>query len=119
MPYQIQEARNALKKLLQINQKISAVVCGQDVLAIGALLEAQEKRIQVPKKLSIIGFDNLELTRHLNPSLSTIHIDSISMWSQAARHLISQINGAKGLPKKIFVDARLIIRDSTSTRVKG
>jgi LacI family transcriptional regulator len=119
IPYQIQEARIALKKLLQIDPKISAVVCGQDVLAIGALLEAQEKRIQVPKKLSIIGFDNLELTRHLNPSLSTIHIDSIRMWWQAAHHLISQINGAKGLPKKILVDASLIIRDSTATKAKS
>ena len=116
VPYQIQDARIALKKLLQINPKISAVVCGQDVLAIGALLEAQEKGIQIPKKLSIIGFDNLELTRHLNPSLSTIHIDSIGMWSQAAHHLISQINGLKGLPRKIFVDVGLVIRESTTNK---
>jgi LacI family transcriptional regulator len=116
VPYQIQDARIALKKLLQINPKISAVVCGQDVLAIGALLEAQEKGMQIPKKLSIIGFDNLELTRHLNPSLSTIHIDSIGMWSQAAHHLISQINGLKGLPRKIFVDVGLVIRESTTNK---
>ncbi len=116
VPYQIQDARIALKKLLQINPKISAVVCGQDVLAIGALLEAQDQGIEVPKKLSIIGFDNLEITRHLNPSLSTIHIDSKDMWSQAAHHLISQINGLKSLPRKIYANIGLVIRDSTTNK---
>ncbi len=117
VPYQIQDARIALNKLLQINSKISAIICGQDILAIGALLEAQQKGIEVPKKLSIIGFDNLEITRHLKPSLSTIHIDSKGMWSKAAHHLISQISGLKELPKKIYTDIRLVVRESTTYRI--
>ena len=114
VPYQIEDARFALKKLLQINPRISAVVCGQDILAVGALLEAQDKKIEVPKKLSIIGFDDLELTRHLSPSLSTIRVDSIGMWSKAAHHLISQIQGLARLPRKINVEVSLVIRDSTT-----
>ena len=118
VPYQIQDARIALKKLLQINPKISAVVCGQDVLAIGALLEAQEKGIQIPHQCSILGFDNLELSRHIQPSLSTIHIDAIGMWSKAAHHLMSQINGINRLPRKILADVSLVIRDSTGGVLK-
>ena len=119
VPYQIEDARVALKKLLQINPKISAVVCGQDILAIGALLEAQDKQIEVPKKLSIIGFDDLELTRHLSPSISTIRVDSIGMWSKAAHHLISQIQGIARLPRKINVEVSLVIRDSTTNMSKS
>jgi LacI family transcriptional regulator len=118
VPYQIEDARVALKKLLQINPKISAIVCGQDILAIGALLEAQDKKIEVPEKLSIIGFDDLELTRHLNPSLSTVRVDSIGMWSKAAHHLISQIQGLARLPRKINVEVSLVIRDSTTNMSK-
>ncbi len=118
VPYQIQDARIALKKLLQINPKISAVVCGNDVLAIGALLEAQSQGIKIPHQCSILGFDNLELSRHIQPSLSTIHIDAIGMWSKAAHHLMSQINGINRLPRKILADVSLIIRDSTGGVLK-
>jgi LacI family transcriptional regulator len=118
VPYQIQDARIALKKLLQINPKISAVVCGNDVLAIGALLEAQSQGIKIPYQCSILGFDNLELSRHIQPSLSTIHIDAIGMWSKAAHHLISQINGINRLPRKILADVSLVIRDSTGGVLK-
>ncbi len=118
VPYQIQDARSALKKLLQINPKISAVVCGNDVLAIGALLEAQSQGIKIPHQCSILGFDNLELSRHIQPSLSTIHIDAIGMWSKAAHHLMSQINGINRLPRKILADVSLVIRDSTGGVLK-
>ena len=116
--YQIQDARIALKKLLQINPSISAVVCGNDVLAIGALLEAQSQGIKIPHQCSILGFDNLELSRHIQPSLSTIHIDAIGMWSKAAHHLMSQINGINRLPRKILADVSLVIRDSTGGVLK-
>jgi LacI family transcriptional regulator len=118
VPYKIQDARIALKKLLQINPKISAVVCGNDVLAIGALLEAQSQGIKIPYQCSILGFDNLELSRHIQPSLSTIHIDAIGMWSKAAHHLMSQINGINRLPRKILADVSLVIRDSTGGVLK-
>ena len=118
VPYQIQDARIALKKLLQINPSISAVVCGNDVLAIGALLEAQSQGIKIPYQCSILGFDNLELSRHIQPSLSTIHIDAIGMWSKAAHHLMSQINGINRLPRKILADVSLVIRDSTGGVLK-
>ena len=118
VPYQIQDARIALKKLLQINPRISAVVCGNDVLAIGALLEAQSQGIKIPHQCSILGFDNLELSRHIQPSLSTIHIDAIGMWSKAAHHLMSQINGINRLPRKILADVSLVIRDSTGGVLK-
>ena len=119
VPYQIQDARIALKKLLQINPSISAVVCGNDVLAIGALLEAQSQGIKIPYQCSILGFDNLELSRHIQPSLSTIHIDAIGMWSKAAHHLMSQINGINRLPRKILADVSLVIRDSTGGVLKN
>ncbi|MBU3620661.1 LacI family DNA-binding transcriptional regulator [Polynucleobacter sp. CS-Odin-A6] len=116
--YDLQEARLGLKKLLLSNPKITAIICGQDVLALGAMLEAQSQGIKIPKELSIIGFDDLEISRHLIPSLTTIHIDAIGMWAQAANHLISQINGVESLPRKINTAVNLVIRGSSSAAGK-
>jgi LacI family transcriptional regulator len=117
-PYELQEARLGLKKLLLNNPKITAIICGNDVLAMGALLEAQKQGIKVPKELSIVGFDDLEISRHLLPSLTTIHIDAVGMWAQAANHLISQINGVDNLPKKIKANVNLVIRESSGSAPK-
>ena len=116
--YELHEARLGLKKLLISNPKITAIICGQDVLALGALLEAQNQGIKVPKELSIVGFDDLEISRHLLPSLTTIHIDAVGMWAQAANHLISQINGVDNLPKKIKANVNLVIRESSGAAPK-
>jgi LacI family transcriptional regulator len=97
---------------------MTAIICGNDVLAMGALLEAQKQGIKVPKELSIVGFDDLEISRHLLPSLTTIHIDAIGMWAQAANHLVSQINGVDNLPKKIKANVNLVIRESSTVAPK-
>ena len=117
-PYGLHEARLGFKKLLLNNPKITAIICGQDVLALGALLEAQKQGLRIPQDLSIIGFDDLEISRHLLPSLSTIHIDAVGMWAQAANHLISQINGVDNLPRKIKASVNLVIRESSSSPPK-
>lgn len=84
------------------------------MLALGALLEAQKQGLRITKDLSIIGFDDLEISQHLTPSLSTIHIDAIGMWAQAANHLIFQINGVDNLPRTINASVNLVIRESSS-----
>jgi len=117
-PYELQEAKLGLKKLLLNNPKITAIICGNDVLAMGAMLEAQKQGINVPNALSIIGFDDLEISRHLQPSLTTIHIDAIGMWAQAANHLVSQINGVSNLPRMIKASVNLVIRESSGPAPK-
>ena len=74
--------------------------------------------MKIPRDVSIDGFDNLEISRHLLPSLTTIHIDAIGMWAQAANHLISQINGVENLPKKIKANVNLVIRESSAVAPK-
>ena len=116
--YELHEARLGLKKLLLKNPKISAVICGNDVLALGALFEAQNQGLKVPDDLSIIGFDDLEISKHVLPRLTTIRIDAIGMWAQAANHLVSQINGVSNLPRKVITNCNLVIRESTGVAPK-
>ena len=118
-PYTIEAARDALKQLLDTEPKLTAIICGNDVLALGALLEASKQGIAVPKKLSIMGFDDLELSRHLMPSLTSMHVNANSMWREAAKHLVAQINGDNALPQEIKTPVNLVVRESTGKSPKN
>jgi LacI family transcriptional regulator len=57
----------------------SAVICGSDVLAFGALVECSSKGLRVPEDVSIVGFDDLEFAAHLNPPLTTMQVPAAEM----------------------------------------
>ena len=57
----------------------TALFCGNDVLAVGAVLEAQHMGLKVPQNISIVGFDDLPLSAHMSPGLTTVHVPSRRM----------------------------------------
>ena len=69
VPYTLDDAREAARYLLNLNDRPTAVVCGNDVIAYGVLLEAERSGFSVPRDLSVVGFDDLDWSRHLRPSL--------------------------------------------------
>ncbi|MBN3789396.1 LacI family DNA-binding transcriptional regulator [Burkholderia sp. Ac-20353] len=75
----------------------TAVICGNDALALGALLEAQALGIDVPSQLSITGFDDIALAREIRPSLTTMWVDTAAIGRQAAHALLDALeNGVPG-----------------------
>ena len=71
-PYAISAGREALRGLMALSPRPTAVICGNDVLALGALLEAPSLGLEVPDDLSITGFDDLDLAREIQPGLTTV-----------------------------------------------
>ncbi len=112
-PYGIDDGRIGLRTLLDTIPDMTAVFCGNDVLAIGVLFEAQSLGLQVPKDLSIVGFDDLELSAHLTPPLTTVRVESDKMGARTAEMLLLKLAG-KPVPHAIQIDANLIVRSSTS-----
>lgn len=112
--YDVSAARLGFRKITDQSSKITALICGQDVIAYGAILEAQHLKIDIPKDLSIVGFDDLELSQHIIPSLTTIRYDAKDMWSKAAENLLARINGDQSVSRLIRSETILIIRDSTA-----
>jgi len=110
--YQIEAGRIACRQLLNSPTPPTAILCGNDVLAAGALLECQASGIDVPNQVSIAGFDDLALSAHLTPSLSTVHIPFNIMGQKAAQYLIQRLAGATPQPHQ-KVDVQLRLRDST------
>lgn len=69
----------------------SAYVCANDITAIGAMCAIQKKGINIPKDISLIGFDDIEMCQYVSPSLTTIHVDIKNMGFLSAHKLIDSI----------------------------
>lgn len=91
----------------------TAVVCGNDVIAVGALLQARDRGLRVPEELSIIGFDNLEWAREYSPSLTTVDVPCTEMGVQAARALLARVEGREA-PQAVEVALRIVERHTTA-----
>ncbi len=112
-PYSIAGGRDGLEALLAHRPSPSAIVCGNDILAFGALFEARDRAIAVPRALSIIGFDDLELCAHLRPSLTTIAIATAEMGERAADYVLRRLSGEEP-PRAIRIPISLCVRQSTA-----
>lgn len=92
-PYTVAGGRAGLVALLRRRPRPTAIVCGNDILAFGALFEALDRGLAVPADLSIIGFDDLELCANLRPSLSSIAIETAEMGTRAAEYVLRRLDG--------------------------
>jgi len=91
--YSLAAAREGLRALMAVQTPPTAIVCGNDVLAFGALLEAQRLGLAVPKQLSITGFDDLELAGQVQPALTTVRVPADEMWRCAAERVLAALAG--------------------------
>jgi LacI family transcriptional regulator len=117
-PYGLAEARDGFRALMAATPAPTAMLCGNDVLAFGALLEAQKMKIAVPKALSVIGFDDLEMARHIHPALTTVHVPTEKMWGAAADPLIEALD-RRPVATPTEVEVELVVRDSTGPAPRG
>ena len=115
-PYTIAGGRSAFLSLLNRSLKPSALVCGSDMLAIGALQECKARGIAVPSELSIMGFDDLEIAAHLDPALSTVEVPSGDMGRAAAEYIVGLCCGTE-LPSTTVFETALVIRGTTARSV--
>jgi LacI family transcriptional regulator len=110
--YALAEARDGLRQLMALRPAPTAILCGNDVLAFGAMFEATSLGIHVPRDLSIVGFDDLEMARHMQPALTTVHVPTEHMWQLVADRIIAALSK---LPfrESTEVELELVVRGST------
>ncbi len=112
-PFGIPAGRVALGRLLDSGERFTALVCGNDLLAIGALLEAAARGIAVPGRLSVTGFDDIELAGEFSPALTTVHIPVADIGRIAAERMLARIGGGE-VPKSHEIPVHLVVRESTA-----
>ncbi|MCV6592445.1 MAG: LacI family DNA-binding transcriptional regulator [Silicimonas sp.] len=91
-PYGIEAGGEAFDRLMETAAP-SLVICGNDVLAAGALKRARDWRLSVPRDVSITGFDGIELSRLVTPALTTVHVPHRAMGVAAAEALMAACAG--------------------------
>ena len=111
--YGVTEGRDAFRQLMAAPAPPTAVICGSDVYAIGALLECQRLGIKVPEDISVSGFDDLEISRHLNPPLTAVNVPAVEMGRLAAEYLLARIANQPAA-KRTELDCMLSVRHSVA-----
>jgi LacI family transcriptional regulator len=91
--YTFEEGGKALEKLLRLKERPTAIVGGNDILAVGVLREAKRRGIRIPEDLSIVGFGDLDIADQADPPLTTIRTPKREIGAAAANYLIKALNG--------------------------
>jgi len=91
----------------------TAIFAANDWIALGVLAAAREMAISVPERLSVVGFDDMSLTAHITPALTTIRQPLAAIGELAAKLLIERINTGHVEPKMHLLEPDLIVRAST------
>lgn len=109
--YGIESGAAALEQLMSLASPPTVIMCGNDVLAAGALLRARDLGINVPGDLSITGFDDIELATIVSPALTTVHVPHREMGHQAAVSLVDMLEKKTDLVS-VELQSSLRIRDT-------
>jgi LacI family transcriptional regulator len=110
----IASGREGMRKIvLDDRMRPTALVCTNDYIATGAMIEAKELGLVIPRDLSIVGFDDTDMSAHLDPPLTTIRVPSRKMGEAIAKYIIGYLErGAADVPPTI--EAELVIRGTTA-----
>jgi LacI family transcriptional regulator len=112
-PYRMDSGEAALRVVLDRRPDITAVFCGSDILAVGAMKECRRRGLHVPRDVSIVGFDNLEVAEYLSPALTTIAIPAEMMGAKAAEFLLANPD-ERQLHARVELETQLIVRETTA-----
>ncbi|MFN8518535.1 MAG: LacI family DNA-binding transcriptional regulator [Chloroflexota bacterium] len=116
--YAIAEGVRAARRLLMSGEPFSAVVTGNDLLALGAIDVLRENRIDCPAQVSVTGFNDLPMMDRVTPALTTVRVPQYAMGRAAAQLLMDQLLGTHGdapgaQVRHVVLPVELVVREST------
>ena len=100
------------ERLLAAHQPVSGIVCAADILAIGAMKGLFEKGVHVPEDISLIGFDDLEISQYLTPGLTTIRQQIPLKGQRAVELLLKHIENPELTKQEEILPLQLVERGS-------
>ena len=110
-PYGIANGAEAFAAIMSAAAPPTAVLCGNDVLAAGALSMARRMGLDVPGDVSVTGFDDIDLAEIVTPALTTVHVPHREMGRRAARLLVALRNG-EDVDGSVELPATVTLRES-------
>lgn len=107
------EGFDALREWLTDHRPPDAVICMNDIMAIGAIRALADAGIRVPDDVLVTGWDNTRESSFMVPSLTTIGLDKAELARRAVAYLLAEKAGKRSFPEKEFVPHELLVREST------
>jgi LacI family transcriptional regulator len=98
--------------LLRKNPNLTALICHNDLVAVGAIQACIELGINVPDDIAIVGYDDIPMASLVTPALTTLHVPRCEMGAKAMCLLLSKVADCEMEENKIFIQPNLIIRES-------
>ncbi len=105
--------QEALNALLAKKIPFTALACANDEMAAGAMAAAHERGLDLPRELSIVGFDDAPISRYVYPKLTTVHYPIADMGRMAARWVLRNVYEQEQPVQQVF-EPVLVERDSVS-----
>jgi len=112
----IAEGERMASSVLLRKDRPDAVVCYNDLVAIGFLGAAKTLGVRIPDEVSVAGIDNIPFGRFTSPALTTVDIQSEFLGEEGMRMLLALIAGDSAVKGHTKVEPRLVVRDSTRER---
>ena len=103
-----------IRDLLSLPQPPTAVVCFNDLTAIGVLRGAHAAGVRVPKDLAVIGFDDVPMARFVEPPLSTVRQNTPAIGQQALAMLLDLINDKERSIAPVILPTELVVRETSA-----
>jgi LacI family transcriptional regulator, repressor for deo operon, udp, cdd, tsx, nupC, and nupG len=97
-----------------LDEGVTGILCGSDVMAMGAIRAARSRGLRIPDDVSVIGSDDGMLAQFSDPPLTTIRQDVVAMSAAAVRALLEEIDGTPSPRREHLFAPELIVRGSTA-----
>ena len=104
----------AAERLLSANPRPTAVFAANDYMAVGVLAATRDAGLSVPRDLSVCGFDDIAISRYLNPALTTVDVDACELGQRALQMLLPFARARR--PAEVLhetLPTRLVVRASS------
>lgn len=103
----------AMSRLLDLPSPPDAVICGDNIISMGAMKAITEKGLKIPKDFGVISFDNLPMAELVEPNLTTVDIDVFAMGAEAAKLLLRLMENPNANTQVSLISTSIQIREST------
>ncbi|HTS12678.1 MAG TPA: LacI family DNA-binding transcriptional regulator [Candidatus Limnocylindrales bacterium] len=106
----------AMKALFALDEPPTAVICSNDMTAIGAMRESYDRGIRIPHDMSLVGFDDIRLAQFVTPPLTTVRMSQTEIARLAFNALLTEVQHHSAEPRgrEYILETTLVLRDSTA-----
>jgi LacI family transcriptional regulator len=111
--HRIDGGQIAMAKLLKLRQPPTAVMASNDLTAIGMMREIRAAGLHVPRDISVLGFDDIEISNFLQPPLTTIHVPRAEIGVSAFNALYAANHRRRIDGTEHRISTKLVVREST------